>query len=222
MRSAVKAGRRFAVAGVTGSLVALSVSGATTATARPVDITPPQFTVGLVTVNGSGCPAGTASVAAAPDKTAFTVTYSNYLAQVGVGAKPTDFRKNCQIMVRVNAPQGFTYGIAQTDYRGYASLAGGASAREQASYYFQGQSPTANVVHPFYGPMDDNWQATDATAVRSIVYAPCGATRDLAINTQLNVSAGTSNPAKTTSFMTMDSTDGSLSTVYHLGWRKCT
>ncbi|MEU1566576.1 DUF4360 domain-containing protein [Streptomyces mirabilis] len=221
MRSAVKTGRRLAVVGATASLLALSVAGATTATAHPSDVTPPWFTVGLVTVNGSGCPAGTASVAAAPDKTAFTVTYSDYLAQVGVGAKPTDFRKNCQIMVRVNAPQGFTYGIAQTDYRGYASLAGGASAREQASYYFQGQSQTASISHPFYGPMDSNWQATDATPVGSIVYAPCGATRDLAINTQLNVSAGTSNPATTTSFMTMDSTDGSLRTIYHLTWEKC-
>ncbi|MEU2718507.1 DUF4360 domain-containing protein [Streptomyces sp. NPDC007205] len=214
--------RRIARAGVTATLLALSVAGATTASARPADVPPPQFTVGLVTVNGSGCPAGTASVTAAPDHTAFTVTYSNYLAQVGIGAKPTDFRKNCQIMVRVNAPQGFTYGVASADYRGYAHLAAGASGKEQANYYFQGQSQTATIPHPFYGPMDNDWQASDVTPIGSIVYAPCGATRDLAINTQLNVSAGTSNPATTTSFMTMDSTDGSLTTVYHLTWRRCT
>ncbi|MEU2718508.1 DUF4360 domain-containing protein [Streptomyces sp. NPDC007205] len=174
-----------------------------------------------MTVNGSGCPAGTASVDPAPDRTAFTVTYSDYLAQVGVGAGPTDFRKNCQIMVRVNAPQGFTYGIAKADYRGYASLASGAWARERANYYFQGQSQTASIPHPFYGPMNDNWHATDATPVGSIVYAPCGASRDLAINTQLNVGAGSSNPATTTSFMTIDSTDGSLNTIYHLSWNQC-
>ncbi|MFI9082248.1 DUF4360 domain-containing protein [Streptomyces sioyaensis] len=214
--------RRLAIAGVTASLLALSVAGATTATARPADVTPPQFTVGLVTVNGSGCPAGTASVAPAQDHTAFTVTYSNYLAQVGIGAKPTDFRKNCQIMVRVNAPQGFTYGVASANYRGYASLAAGAWGKEQANYYFQGQSQTASIPHPFYGPMDSNWQANDATPIGSIVYAPCGATRDLAINTQLNVSAGTSNPATTTSLMTMDSTDASLTTTYHLSWQRCT
>ncbi|MFF3159682.1 DUF4360 domain-containing protein [Streptomyces sp. NPDC057910] len=213
--------RRFVMAGVT-ALLALPVAGATTASAQPADATPPWFTVGLVTVNGSGCPAGTASVAPAPDNTAFTVTYSNYLAQVGVGAGPTDFRKNCQIMVRVNAPQGFTYGVASADYRGYAHLARGASGREQANYYFQGQSQTSTVTHPFYGPMDDNWQASDTAPIGSIVYAPCGATRDLAVNTQLNVSAGTSNPAATTSFMTMDSTDGSLTTVYHLDWQRCT
>ncbi|MFF7234356.1 DUF4360 domain-containing protein [Streptomyces sioyaensis] len=214
--------RRLAIAGATASLLALSVAGATTATAHSPGATPPWFTVDLVTVNGSGCPAGTASVAPAPDRTAFTVTYSNYLAQVGRGAGPTDFRKNCQIMVRVNAPQGFTYGIASADYRGYASLAAGAWGKEQANYYFQGQSQTASIPHPFHGPMNDNWQASDATPVGSIVYAPCGATRDLAINTQLNVGAGTSNPATTTSLMTMDSTDASLTTTYHLGWRRCT
>ncbi|WP_228004598.1 DUF4360 domain-containing protein [Amycolatopsis sp. YIM 10] len=59
---------------------------------------PDHFTIDVVTVNGSGCPAGTAAVAVSPDNKAFTVTYSDFLAQVGVGATPTDFRENdnCQ------------------------------------------------------------------------------------------------------------------------------
>jgi hypothetical protein len=36
------------------------------------------------------------------------------------------------------------------------------------------------------------------------------------------VAAGTSNPATTTSFMAMDSTDGSINTTYHFAWRQCT
>mgnify|MGYP006199072811 CR=1 FL=1 len=76
---------------------------------------PDHMTIDVVTVNGSGCPAGTAAVAVSPDNKAFTVTYSQFMAQVGVGALPTDFRKNCQLNLRMNIPQGFTYGIAQTD-----------------------------------------------------------------------------------------------------------
>ncbi|CAM5378677.1 hypothetical protein SALBM311S_06184 [Streptomyces alboniger] len=34
-------------------------------------------------MNGSGCPQGTAAVAVSEDNTAFTVTYSDYLAQAG-------------------------------------------------------------------------------------------------------------------------------------------
>src|ERR671916_159064 len=95
----------------------------------PNEVPPPNhITIDIVTVNGSGCPAGTAAVAVSEDNKAFTVTYSDFLAQIGVGAKPTDFRKNCQLNLRVNVPQGFTYGIAQADYRGFGHLERGATA----------------------------------------------------------------------------------------------
>jgi hypothetical protein len=183
---------------------------------------PPDFvTVDILTVNGSGCPAGTAAVAAAADRTAFTVTYSSFLAQTGVGSSPTDFRKNCQLAIRVHYPQGFTFGIAQADYRGFAHLARGANGMERASYYFQGTSPTASATHSFNGPLSDDWQATDRTDVASIVFAPCGEQRNFNINTELRVAAGTSDPKTTTSFMSMDSTDGSVSTKFHFAWKQC-
>jgi hypothetical protein len=180
-----------------------------------------QIVIEVITVNGSGCPAGTAAVAVAPDNTAFTVTYSNYLAQVGVGAKPTDFRKNCQLALEVAVPSGFTYAILQADYRGYGYLEQGATAVQRANYYFQGMSPTTYKSNPFAGPMDDSWQTTDKTDIASVVWAPCGELRYLNINTELRVSAGTSDPLTTTSFLTMDSTDGSISTTYHFAWREC-
>ncbi|MBZ4324335.1 DUF4360 domain-containing protein, partial [Streptomyces huiliensis] len=41
------------------------------------------------------------------------------------------------------------------------------------------------------------------------------------INTELRVDAGTSDTAKTTSFLMMDSTDGNISTLYHFAWKQC-
>jgi hypothetical protein len=180
-----------------------------------------KIQVSVVTVNGSGCPAGTASVAPAPDNTAFTVVYSQFLAQVGVGARPTDMRRNCQLAVRVQVPQGFTFAIAQVDYRGYAKLARGASGTERAGYYFAGMSATERVEHTFNGPYNNVWQTTDKAGVLALVYRPCGEERLVNINAELIVDAGRSNPRTTTSFMTMDSTDGSVNTVYHLSWKRC-
>jgi len=187
----------------------------------PVPPPDDHIVIDIVTVNGSGCPPGSAAVAVAPDNTAFTVTYSSYLAQVGVGSKPTDFRKNCQLNVLVHVPQGFTYGIARADYRGFASLAAGATAMQRSSYYFQGQPNTDIRTHNFRGAYEDNWQTSDETDVSSIEMHPCGAMRTLNINTELRVSAGTSNPATTTSFLAMDSTDGSINTVYQFHWKHC-
>lgn len=186
-------------------------------------VVPPsgQVKVEVVAVNGSGCRIGTAAVAPAPDNTAFTVTYSDYMSQVGVGARPTDFRKNCQIGVQVHIPQGFTFAIAQADYRGFAHLEQGASGTQRANYYFQGMSATAISSHTFYGAYNRGWQATDQTAFAALVWRPCGQDRIVNINTEIIVDAGSSNPRTTTSFMTMDSVDGSVQTVYHFAWRSC-
>ncbi|MEU3643056.1 DUF4360 domain-containing protein [Lentzea sp. NPDC034063] len=182
---------------------------------------PDHITIDVVTVNGSGCPAGTAAVAVSEDNKAFTVTYSDYLAQIGVGARPTDFRKNCQLNLRVNVPQGFTYGIAQADYRGFAHLERGAYAIQKANYYFQGMSQNDSAQHRYNGPHSDDWQATDQTEVAAIVYSPCGEKRNFNINTELRVYPGTSNTATTTSFVSMDSTDGAIDTTYQFSWKTC-
>lgn len=77
------------------------------------------------------------------------------------------------------------------------------------------------MSHSFVGPYSDDWQTTDKTDVAALVYAPCGELRNLNVNTELRVGAGTSDPTETTSFMSMDSTDASVSTVYHLSWKTC-
>ncbi|MFG2780922.1 DUF4360 domain-containing protein [Streptomyces prunicolor] len=184
------------------------------------DPPPDKIVINVATVNGSGCPQGTTAVAVSEDNTAFTVTYSAYLAQVGGNSDPTAFRKNCQLNLVVHVPQGFTYAIASADYRGFASLQRGASGAQKASYYFQGSSNTTSKNHPLNGPYDDNWQANDTTEVAQLVWAPCGVQRNFNINTELRVAAGSSS-SSAVSFMTMDSTDGDISTVYHMAWEHC-
>jgi len=132
-----------------------------------------RITIDLVTVNGSGCPKGTA-VESSADNTSIIVSYSDYLAQAGVGANPTDFRKNCQLNVLVHVPQGFSFAIAQATYSGFASLASGASALQRANYYFAGQTPTTVVSHALTGPFEDDWMNTDSADVATLVWSPCG------------------------------------------------
>jgi hypothetical protein len=186
-------------------------------------IAPPtsKIVIDVVTVNGSGCPAGTAAIAMSTDNTAFTVTYSKYQALVGIGATSTDLRKNCQLNLIVHVPTGFTYAITSVDYRGYASIAKGATATERANYYFQGNTATAYTSHTFTGAYDNDWLTSDTVPIASQVWSPCGAQRNLNINTELRVAAGTSNTKTTTSMIVMDSTDGAINTIYHFGWNKC-
>ncbi|MFI6003425.1 DUF4360 domain-containing protein [Streptomyces sp. NPDC051366] len=208
--------RRLTVGAAVAALSALALP----AQAHTVSTPPGRITVDVVGVNGSGCPQGTASVAAASDNTSFTVTYSNYLAQAGAGSGGTEFRKNCQLALQIHVPQGFTYAIARADYRGFAHLQRGAYGQERANYYFQGMAQTARTTHQFNGPYSDNWQASDQTEYQDLVYAPCGEERNLNVNSELRVYSGSSNP-QALSFMSMDSTDGSVSTIYHFAWKEC-
>jgi hypothetical protein len=200
--------------------IAAAAMAMSTVVLPQAEVPPPgAVTIDVVTVNGSGCLLGTVSTAVTPDNAAFHAIYSDYVAQVGVGARPTDFRKNCRLTLRVNVPEGFTYGIARVDHRGFVQLESGATGTERANYHFQGTAPPEFRSHTWHGPVSDDWLATDEDL--QIVHRPCGESTNLNINTELRVSAGTSDPKTTTSFMAMDSTDAYVATVYHFAWKRC-
>lgn len=204
---------------------------------------PPEFTIDIVSVIGSGC--GNPwdySVSISPDRTAFTIGYADYAVYSGID--PTtgkrhplkDNRENCLIGVQVNAPGGFTFGIAEADMRGFMSLRPLSNPLAIISFWFQGLSPTLPVTHvlrnnalngfglPTTVPLGTDtidfvdWQTTDITPVASIVFNPCGAQRDLEINTQLQVN---SDASEAESVAGADSTDGSVTTLFHLAWATC-
>ncbi|MDG4790784.1 DUF4360 domain-containing protein [Micromonospora sp. WMMD1102] len=201
----------MAVGGVLAALFAPAVA------TEPVVTPAERITISVETVNGSGCPAGTTQVSTAADNTAFTVSYSDYYVLAGAGAKPTEFRKNCQLNLRVQIPAGLTFAVSQVEMQGFAYLQRGAKGTQLNHYYFMGSSSTGQQSHEFNGPYVGGFRTTDRAA--SLVYAPCGQERNLNINTELRVDAGDSESG--TSLMVMDSSRGSVRSVYHLSWKEC-
>jgi hypothetical protein len=173
-----------------------------------------------MTYNGSGCPAGSTVAHVADDATTLTVIHSKFLAQVGPGIMMSEGRKNCQINLGLFVPQGFSYAVASVDYRGYAELAAGATGRQKATYYFEGQPVQGSTEHVFKGAFDDNWHVNETADVAALVWSPCGEKRNLNINAEVRLSRG-SSPANASSYMTMDSEDGSIETIYHVAWKTC-
>jgi hypothetical protein len=205
---------RIATAAAGLAVLLLTASAPAYAAPIPSD----RVTIDVVTVNGSGCRQGTAAVEVSPDNTWFKITYREYFVAAGKGSEPVEFRKNCQVNLRVNTPQGFSYGISRSDYKGFLYLTEGATARQQNNYYFQGSPDNDVRTHDFRGPYRDNWHTTDETEFANIVYSPCGEQRNLNINTSLRVTSGQESA---TSFMTMDSSRGESETLYHFSWKTC-
>jgi hypothetical protein len=200
--------------------MAASLLIAPTAAPAAVEAPPPSgITFSVVTVNGSGCPAGSARVYTSPDGTAFTVAYSDFVAEDGGSSGNTDFRKNCQINLQVNIPQGFTYAIAEAEYRGHAKLYSGATAEQNAYYYFTGQSPTTETNYSISGPYNGRWRNADRAEVAELVYSPCGQQTNFNINADLRVRAGSAEGAK--NWISMDKAHGDVETIYHLSWKNC-
>lgn len=170
----------------------------------------------METINGSGCPAGTTKVTPSHGNTAFTVTYQKYVAWAGGDAPPTEFRKNCQISVDVQAPEDYTYAVIGIVSRGFAHVEEGATALRRTNYYFQGHSESQSVTHELKGPYNANWRFTDRTDPRGRIYKPCGEARNLNINTELRVNKGNSTES---SFIAMESSYGNA--VYQLAWKRC-
>lgn len=176
-----------------------------------------KVTVDVVTVNGSGCPAGTAEVSVNPDNTAFRVTYNKYSVQDGGNADATDARKNCQLSLRLRAPSGYTFAIAKAVYSGHARLYKGATGLQRANYYFQGSSENNYVDHALTGPLNEDFRHTDITG---LVFQPCGKSRNLNINTELRVDSGTADPSRA-NVISMETSGERISTLYHFTWNKC-
>ncbi|WKU43422.1 DUF4360 domain-containing protein [Streptomyces sp. VNUA116] len=201
-----------------GAALAFAATAFAPGTAAAADDPPPgRVIIEVATVNGLGCPAGTMAVAMSGDNTAFTLMLGTMLAQVGVGSKPNDALRQCQIRMNTRSPQGYTYAIDKADYAGMLHLEKGASGTVSVKNSVQGDY-SAPAKRAFTGPADESWRISNAPD--PLVYAPC-APSALELSIVLRVSAGTSDTSTTTSFLALDSADGYARADFHLAWKRC-
>jgi hypothetical protein len=208
------AGTRRTILGVLGTVLALSLS--TPADAAVAAVPDGNVTLEVVAANGSGCAPGTAAVLPKADKTGFRIRYYDFVAEAGGAADPTDRRKNCQIGVLVTVPAGWTFAVAEAEYRGRARLSAGATALQRTNYYWQGSSANSSTEETFTGPLNGYWNTSDVAPV--LIYTPCAEQRVLNINTELRVDGG---PSGARSSMSMRSSEGDVDTLFNFSWVRC-
>ncbi|TDD37314.1 DUF4360 domain-containing protein [Actinomadura sp. KC06] len=184
-------------------------------TSPPAAAAPPHRdpTIEITTVNGSGCRPETVTVT--PRSSGFTIRYSDYSAKIGGDALPTDYRKNCQLGLRIIPTEGFTYAVMAVDHRGSAQLAPDATGVLKASHEFAGSPRQAQTTHSFKGPLSGGWQVAEKIDPGQLVWASCREERNLNISTELRV-----NAVDRTTANTFDMHSG-LGSAYHFAWKTC-
>ncbi|TPX13747.1 uncharacterized protein E0L32_005950 [Thyridium curvatum] len=167
---------------------------------------------------GSGCPAGSVAGQLASDLTTITLLYDSFVAQAGKDIKPTDYRKNCQLNVKLRYPSGWQFSVFRADYRGYASLPKGDTGTCKATYYFSGEQKQISSTMTIKGPFDDNYLKSDSFGTESTVWSPCGQEGMLNINSEVRI---TPLDSTTPALLTVDSTDLKFTQIHYLQWQTC-
>lgn len=151
---------------------------------------PPSADAGLtakvLSVNGSGCPSGSATITAT---TADSVTLSipGYSAQLGGDATIGHKRQNCLLVFDVSVPTGFTYALASASLSGTATLAAGVAGSVDTQYSFAGSTESASNTQPITADTS-KWTAPGVFPVENSINAPCDAPSFLSLNTALVLS----------------------------------
>lgn len=171
-----------------------------------------------ITYGGSGCPQGTLSQVISADGTVFTVMYDNFVASFGAGAKsPIDFRKNCQLTVRLTIPSSLSFTVVSTDYRGFVNLAQGVTATARNIYYFSGDTRQAEIKKVFTGPVTKSYLDHVDLAVENQIWSQCNEDQLINFSNSLLLTGDKTKSG----LITTDSTDGKVTQSYMLQWRAC-
>ena len=178
-------------------------------------LAPPAGTVRIESIEaiGSGCPPGTFVDSISGDQLAFTLAYSEYTAEDGPEVPRLEARKNCNIILDITYPIGWTFAIFAVDFRGFADLENNTVGTVAAQYFFQGQSPQIEFERQGFGPIFDNYEIRDEIATIVAQFGPCGGGKSLNINTEVRVQGEGA--------LTADTTTGSFEQVYALVWQQC-
>lgn len=186
--------------------------------ANAVIAAPSGVAIKKLSFAGSGCPAGSISGRLASGFSAFTLFFDNFVAEVGPGVPRSEIRKNCTISVDLKVPPGWSYAVAEVDYKGFVALDRGVTAKQISSYYFMGDVSSARLSTTLTGPLAANYKMKDMLGIEALVWSPCGATRALNINAQVLL---TSSNRYSHGLISLDRISGSVEQVYGLRWKRC-
>lgn len=92
-----------------------------------------------VKLAGTGCSAQNTITTLGENATVINLSFSEYVAQNGPWIDKKENRKNCNVNLKLHYPQGWTYTVATTDFRGYVALDRTCYASLGADFWFSGQ-----------------------------------------------------------------------------------
>ncbi|RZA26576.1 MAG: DUF4360 domain-containing protein [Proteobacteria bacterium] len=194
---------------------------------------PPTNSVKIkkITAIGSGCKTSdTYSTNISEDGLAFTITFSEFAAQLGDGISILENRKNCSVNLDLQVPNGWQFSVATFNYRGYLDMTSKVQASHTTTYFFQGQDGqkpenTGRFERVQNGPASGEFVLTDKIGLTSVyipsTWSPCNVSRALTLNPSISLRKLPGASKTESAVMVNDSIDGEIKQEFGLVWRKC-
>ncbi|KAE9963282.1 hypothetical protein BLS_009441 [Venturia inaequalis] len=138
---------------------------------------PPPGTVSIkdIKLSGSGCPQGSVASLLSDDGQTVTLGFDKYIASTGPGISAVEARKNCQVFFNLFYPQGWSYTVATTDYRGFIDQHQSCSTTLATTNFFSGDQNQMTSAISVTGALDANYLRTSRVATETLIWAKCGA-----------------------------------------------
>ncbi|KAK5659757.1 hypothetical protein OQA88_968 [Cercophora sp. LCS_1] len=183
--------------------IASALSAPPIARQEPAPV-PAEIHLAGVIYAGSGCPAGSMNWTIASDPAGITMNYTTFTATTGKNIPATEYRKNCQLNVKLKYSSGWQWTVAETDYRGNASIPEGVVGTAKSTYYFSGAEDQMEYSMNIKGPYEGEFLKKDQIDMASSVWSRCGSEALFNINTQVRFLPSNLTETATLSLKSLD------------------
>ena len=136
---------------------------------------------------GTGCPQGTLSAQITGSRDGLDFVIDGMSAEAGTGISLREGRKNCQVMIDLQVPSGWTYAVKRAEFKGWYDMERGTQGYHRLATYFQGQADTGTTQLNFNGTNWGYYDLIKTVPASELVWSPCGLQRALNINTSVSV-----------------------------------
>ncbi|MFN3697822.1 MAG: DUF4360 domain-containing protein [Pseudobdellovibrio sp.] len=184
-----------------------------------------SVTIRGVRMTGSGCEQASADAATTPDGKTLSVLFDNYKVEIGQGSEnpqSNSLKKNCRILIDVDVPSGYQFGLSQTDYRGFAALPASAYGMHRFTQIVPNQPIASMREAQITGPIAEDYTVTIKQKPGRFVYSPCNKPiQTIELLSELAVAYLPNKSDRSIAQINLDSVDTGVNSSFTLSWRKC-
>ena len=188
----------------------------------PVAPNADEIYIRSVAYAGTGCPEETVSQNISPDRKAVSFLFAEFLAEITAGMSEEERaiqgKKDCELTIDLQYPNGWTYSVASVDYRGFADFDDGVSAQRRTTIKFADDSKNESFSSALIAGFKGDFSFRDTFDIKEEVLAPCGTVKPLIIKIEAELLA---DNLESSGFLSLDTLDGEMSHQFGIKWTEC-